>query len=93
MGLLHTSSLLDRTSPIVGLFKDMFTSLGDKIAQQYGGSVAHKGDKSNVVSRQMELLTSVQRYYSNSFTDRTKQDAINIFLGSVFFFLLFISSL
>lgn len=28
-----------------------------------------------------ELLTSVKRYYSNSFTDRLKQDAMNLFLG------------
>ena len=28
-----------------------------------------------------ELLTSIKRYYSNAFTDRVKQDAINLFLG------------
>ena len=28
-----------------------------------------------------ELLTSVRRYWSNSFTDRAKQDSINLFLG------------
>ena len=28
-----------------------------------------------------ELLTSIRRYYSNAFTDRLKQDSINLFLG------------
>ena len=28
-----------------------------------------------------ELLTSIRRYYSNTFTDRLKQDAMNLFLG------------
>lgn len=28
-----------------------------------------------------ELLTSIRRYYSNAFTDRLKQDAMNVFLG------------
>jgi hypothetical protein len=28
-----------------------------------------------------ELLTSIRRYYSNAFTDRLKQDAMNLFLG------------
>lgn len=29
-----------------------------------------------------ELLTSIRRYYSNAFTDRLKQDAMNVFLGN-----------
>jgi phosphatidylinositol 3,5-bisphosphate 5-phosphatase len=28
-----------------------------------------------------EFLTSIRRYYSNAFTDRLKQDAMNVFLG------------
>lgn len=28
-----------------------------------------------------ELLTSIRRYYSNAFTDRLKQDGMNLFLG------------
>ena len=27
------------------------------------------------------MLTSIRRYYSNTFTDRIKQDAMNLFLG------------
>ena len=32
-------------------------------------------------TKQGEFLTSIKRYYSNSFTDRVKQDAMNLFLG------------
>lgn len=33
------------------------------------------------MNKHRELLTSIRRYYSNAFTDRAKQDAINLFLG------------
>jgi hypothetical protein len=66
---------------------EMFGELGDRIAVQYGGSEAHNkmavgtgtGQKSS--SKKGELLTSIKRYYSNSFTDNAKQDAMNLFLG------------
>ena len=32
-------------------------------------------------SQHKELLTSIRRYYSNAFTDRLKQDAMNLVLG------------
>ena len=34
-----------------------------------------------VPTQHKELLTSIRRYYSNAFTDRLKQDAMNLFLG------------
>jgi hypothetical protein len=34
------------------------------------------------LNKHKELLTSIRRYYSNAFTDRAKQDAINLFLGA-----------
>lgn len=63
--------------------------IGDQIALQYGGSEAHKkvasaGANSNIpgqLGKHKELLTSIRRYYSNAFTDRLKQDAMNLFLG------------
>lgn len=33
------------------------------------------------IGKHKELLTSIRRYYSNAFTDRLKQDAMNLFLG------------
>ena len=68
----------------------MYVEIGDHIALQYGGSEAHKkgqGPGSSLSSNQpsmgkhKELLTSIRRYYSNTFTDRLKQDAMNLFLG------------
>ncbi len=45
--------------------------------------VASAGATSNVPAngKHKELLTSIRRYYSNAFTDRLKQDAMNLFLG------------
>ncbi|KAJ1458990.1 SacI homology domain-containing protein [Pelagophyceae sp. CCMP2097] len=40
-------------------------------AEALGSTTKHK-----------EILTSIRRYYSNAFTDRLKQDAINVFLGN-----------
>eukprot|EP00946_MAST-07B_sp_MAST-7B-sp1_P003486 g3486.t1 len=69
----------------------MWETLGDRIALQYGGSEAHKKVTGQAVSsggesgkkkkrKTAEVMTSIRRYYSNSFTDRPKQDAINLFL-------------
>ena len=63
-----------------------YVEIGDQIALQYGGSEAHKkaGTISNIpgqLGKHKELLTSIRRYYSNAFTDRLKQDSINLFLG------------
>ena len=56
--------------------------MGDRLALQYGGSEAHKKvSKGAGKTKQGEFLTSIKRYYSNSFTDRVKQDAMNLFLG------------
>lgn len=68
----------------------MFSDMGDRLALQYGGSEAHKrvansptvASTGQAISNQGELLTSIKRYYSNAFTDRMKQDAINLFLGA-----------
>ena len=38
-------------------------------------------NKKNKGKGTAEVLTSIRRYYSNTFTDRIKQDAMNLFLG------------
>jgi hypothetical protein len=89
MGLRNTP-VLDIRSRIVVLMMEMWSQLGDRLAIQYGGSEAHKkvdkGGGASKTARNLnkhkELLTSIRRYYSNSFTDRLKQDAINLFLGN-----------
>ncbi|DAZ98090.1 TPA: hypothetical protein N0F65_005252, partial [Lagenidium giganteum] len=83
MGIRNTP-LLESRSQLVRVLMLLYSLVGDAISMQYGGSEAHKNVKNsagreNVKHR--ELLTSIRRYYSNSFTDMAKQDAINIFLG------------
>jgi len=86
---IRSSPKLDPFSIIVRMLIDMYVEIGDQIALQYGGSEAHKkvasaGANSNIpgqLGKHKELLTSIRRYYSNAFTDRLKQDAMNLFLG------------
>lgn len=84
---LQESTVLASTSPVLKAFVAMFSEMGDHLALQYGGSEAHKrvadqhfgsSAATQAVSSQGELLTSIKRYYSNAFTDRMKQDAINL---------------
>ncbi|EED88061.1 phosphatidylinositol phosphatase, partial [Thalassiosira pseudonana CCMP1335] len=79
---IRSSPKLDPSSIIVRMLIDMYVEIGDQIALQYGGSEAHKKVASaGANSTHKELLTSIRRYYSNAFTDRLKQDAMNLFLG------------
>ena len=81
LGLLDSETLDPSNAMLLGLM-DMFSDMGDRLALQYGGSEAHKKvSKGSGKTKQGELLTSIKRYYSNAFTDRVKQDAINLFLG------------
>jgi hypothetical protein len=45
--------------------------------QTYSINNAH-----NIASHSRDLLVTIKRYYSNSFTDAEKQDSINLFLGN-----------
>ncbi|CAM9264609.1 unnamed protein product [Sphacelaria rigidula] len=88
MGVSSQESL-DSGSQVVQVLMELYTELGDSIAWQYGGSEAHKknlgssgpGKQVGSMNKQREFLISIKRYYSNAFTDRAKQDAMNIFLG------------
>jgi hypothetical protein len=86
---IRSSAKLDSTSTIIRVLIDMYVEIGDHISLQYGGSEAHKKvntERSDVfihgpIGKHKELLTSIRRYYSNAFTDRLKQDAMNLLLG------------
>lgn len=89
LGLMKSPVDEPSSGVLLGLM-DLYSEMGDKIALQYGGSNAHKkvsgGGKGiaqagKAGSKPNELLTSIKRYYSNAFTDRLKQDAMNLFLG------------
>eukprot|EP00605_Chrysophyceae_sp_TOSAG23-4_P002808 GSChrysophyteH1.ASY1.ANO1.3092.1 assembled CDS len=79
-----TNTIYSNTILVRGLI-EMYTNMGNQISIQYGGSEAHlkfagvgaEGGKSGIG----EGLTSVKRYYNNSFLDIAKQHAMNVFLG------------
>ena len=59
-----------------------------RCSEQYGGSEAHstvfkqqRGDW-EYVTAVMDKLTSLRRFYNNTYTDSEKQDAVNLFLGN-----------
>ncbi|KAL7156144.1 hypothetical protein ABFS83_03G123100 [Erythranthe nasuta] len=78
---------VDADSSIAAALMDMYQSMGDALAQQYGGSAAHntvfteRQGKWKATTQSREFLKSIKRYYSNTYTDGEKQDAINLFLG------------
>ena len=64
-----------------------YEAMGDVLSLQYGGSEAHskffqrqKGS-SAYATKSRDIMTSFLRYYSNSYGDSMKQDAMNLFLG------------
>ncbi|CAN6887202.1 unnamed protein product [Brassica oleracea] len=89
MGLSDTFKIDPNSSIAAAALMDMYQSMGDALAQQYGGSAAHntvfpeRQGKWKATTQSREFLKSIQRYYSNTYTDDEKQDAINLFLGYI----------
>lgn len=74
-------------SDAVNLLNVMYHDHGDTIALQYGGShlvntMETYRKISPWTSHSRDMIESIRRYYSNSFTDAEKQDAMNLFLGN-----------
>ncbi|GFZ12303.1 phosphoinositide phosphatase family protein [Actinidia rufa] len=86
MGLTDKAKV-DADSSIAAALMDMYQSMGDALAQQYGGSAAHntvfteRQGKWKATAQSREFLKSIKRYYSNAYTDGEKQDAINLYLS------------
>ncbi|XP_048331290.2 phosphatidylinositol-3-phosphatase SAC1 isoform X1 [Ziziphus jujuba] len=86
MGLTDVPKV-DPDSSIAAALMDMYQSMGDALAQQYGGSAAHntvfpeRQGRWKATAQSREFIKSIKRYYSNTYTDGEKQDAINLFLG------------
>ena len=84
-GLHHTSDDSGGTSSnlLVRALIEMYTDMGNRISIQYGGSEAHLKFAGIDTGKSAvgEQLTSVKRYYNNSFLDIAKQHAMNVFLG------------
>ncbi|XP_059456351.1 phosphoinositide phosphatase SAC2-like [Corylus avellana] len=78
---------IDFEAPLAENLMRVYEAMGDTLALQYGGSPAHnkifadiRGQWRPAIDCQ-DLITTVQRYYSNAFSDFERQDAINVFLG------------
>ncbi|KAJ3265534.1 phosphatidylinositol-3,5-bisphosphate 5-phosphatase [Chytriomyces hyalinus] len=74
-------------SDACNLLNGMYQDHGDTIALQYGGSHLVNTMETyrkigHWTSHSRDMIESIRRYYSNSFTDAEKQDAINLFLGN-----------
>eukprot|EP00929_Paragymnodinium_shiwhaense_P054591 TRINITY_DN2736_c0_g1_i1.p1 TRINITY_DN2736_c0_g1~~TRINITY_DN2736_c0_g1_i1.p1 ORF type:complete len:1257 (-),score=215.71 TRINITY_DN2736_c0_g1_i1:15-3785(-) len=77
---------LDFESQVVFVLSELYDIMGDHLALQYAGSVAHKkyqilGNRPRMMTSSKEILVSIQRHYSNSWTDSEKQASLNLFLG------------
>ncbi|KAI8914440.1 polyphosphoinositide phosphatase [Gorgonomyces haynaldii] len=85
LGIIGTASL-PFDCDAVNLLNAMYHDHGDTIALQYGGShLVNTMETYRKISRwttnSRDMIESVKRYYSNSFTDAEKQAAMNLFLG------------
>lgn len=79
-------SFLEYDSDIVHILTELFHDHGDTIALQYGGShLVNTMETYRKInqwsSHSRDMIESIKRFYSNSFVDAQRQDAINLFLG------------
>ena len=86
LGALEDPSQLEFDCPAFHIMEEIYEDLGDTIALQYGGSqlvnrIQTYRKQSPWTTHTRDILNTVARYYSNSFTDAEKQEAINLFLG------------
>ncbi|KAL3720727.1 hypothetical protein ACJRO7_005526 [Eucalyptus globulus] len=86
LGILD-SPKIDLDNPLAENLMDLYESMGDTLALQYGGSAAHnkifseRRGQWKPATQSQEFFRTVQRYYSNAYVDAEKQAAINVFLG------------
>ncbi|KAI8927041.1 SacI homology domain-containing protein, partial [Entophlyctis helioformis] len=86
LGIL-TSPYVPFDCDAVNVLNILYHDHGDTIALQYGGShlvntMETYRKISPWTSHSRDMIESIRRYYSNSFTDAEKQDAMNLFLGN-----------
>uniref|UniRef100_A0A915P0R5 SAC domain-containing protein n=1 Tax=Meloidogyne floridensis TaxID=298350 RepID=A0A915P0R5_9BILA len=87
MGLLDCPSPQSLNNEFCRSFEELYDEHGDTLAWQYAGSqLVHsiKTYKRTAVfqERSRDVLQTLSRYYSNTFSDFEKQDGINLFLGT-----------
>ncbi|KAK9465943.1 SacI homology domain-containing protein [Lipomyces arxii] len=89
LGVIQGNSV-EYDTDAVNLLTEMYHDHGDTIALQYGGS--HLVNTMETyrrinqwTSHSRDIIESIRRYYSNSFVDSQRQEAINLFLGNYVF--------
>ncbi|KAB7503535.1 Polyphosphoinositide phosphatase [Armadillidium nasatum] len=85
LGVLEKPSI-EFDSACVRMLEEMYEDHGDTLALQYGGSqlvhrIATYRKTAPWTSQGNDIMQSLSRYFSNTFSDQEKQQAINLFLG------------
>lgn len=85
LGILDTPTLKFDTD-CVRMLESLYEDHGDTLALQYGGSqLVHRiktyRKTAPWTSQGNDIMQTLSRYYSNTFSDAEKQNAINLFLG------------
>ncbi|KAF3957944.1 hypothetical protein CMV_017090, partial [Castanea mollissima] len=87
LGLIESPNVDLKTNFLAEDLMKVYEAMGDTLALQYGGSPAHNKIFAEIRGQWrpaagcQDLLKTVQRFYSNAFSDFERQDAINVFLG------------
>lgn len=85
LGILETPKL-EFDSDCVRMLENLYEDHGDTLALQYGGSqLVHRiktyRKTAPWTSQGNDIMNTLSRYYSNTFSDAEKQNTINLFLG------------
>lgn len=85
LGVLPKPDLVFDTDS-VRMLEVLYEDHGDTLALQYGGSqLVHRVKTYRKIaplsSHSRDIMQTLSRYYSNTFSDADKQNAINLFLG------------
>ncbi|KAI4138295.1 MAG: hypothetical protein L6R39_006863 [Caloplaca ligustica] len=86
LGIIPDESV-EFDTDLVTVLSHMYHAHGDMIAIQYGGShlvntMATYRKVNQWSSQSRDMVESFKRYYNNSFLDRQRQEAYNLFLGN-----------
>lgn len=86
MGILEKPKV-EYDTDVMNLLTEMYHDHGDTLALQYGGSnlvntVETYRKINQWSSHSRDVIESIRRFYSNSFVDAHRQNAINVFLGN-----------
>lgn len=85
LGVLE-SPILEFDSDCVRMLEELYEDHGDTLALQYGGSqLVHRiktyRKTAPWTSQGNDIMQTLSRYYSNTFSDAEKQHTMNLFLG------------